>query len=310
MSLNSQLTTATADSGTRSRRRPLRDELTRPGPLAALIGLSVIVLMALLAPVLTNITGHGPLGFNEDKIDPMRGGLPLGPFGGISAEHWFGVEPLNGRDIFARIVFGARTSLMIAVLSALVATALGAVLGVLAGFFGGVVDTVISRLMDFLMAFPALIFMIAVLSAIPGGNRVAMLIVVMAVFGWSGIGRVVRSQAMSIASMDYVEAAKASGASRFAIVFKEVLPNVLPTIVVMGTLAIPTFIATEAGLSFLGVGIQPPHPSWGQMIASAVSWYASDPMFFIIPGVFLTVTVLCCMVLGDALQRALTRGTR
>ena len=291
-------------------RGPWRAELRRPSVALSVAFLVLVVLMALLAPVLTSISGSGPLDFHQDRIDAARGGIPIGPLGGISPEHWFGVEPLNGRDLFARIVFGARVSLLIAVSAALLTTLLGVVFGVLAGYLGGLVDQMISRVMDFLMAFPALIFMIAVLSAIPGGNRELLLIIVLSAFGWPSIARVVRSQAMSVASRDFVEAARSAGASRLRIVFSEVLPNLSATIIVMGTLTVPTFIATEAGLSFLGVGVQPPAPSWGQMVASAVPWYASNPMFFVVPGTFLTLTVLSSLVLGDSLQRVLAKGAQ
>lgn len=315
MSVASQLAAEDVEATAGGARPPARGrawlaELRRPTVALAITFLVLVVLMAVLAPVLTGITGYGPNAFNEDRIDPARGGIPIGPFGGISAQHWFGVEPLNGRDIFARIAFGAQTSLLIAASAAVLTTVLGVAFGVLAGYLGGVVDQVISRVMDFLMAFPALIFMIAVLSAIPGGNRPLLLVVVLSAFGWPAIARVVRAQAMSVSSRDFVEAARASGAGRLRIVFGEVMPNLAATIIVMGTLTVPTFIATEAGLSFLGVGVQPPAPSWGQMIASAVQWYASNPMFFVVPGTFLTLTVLSSMVLGDAMQRVLARGAQ
>lgn len=313
MSLSAQLAAdeVVADPGsTPPTRRSTWRPLLRPPVVAALVFLLLVGLMAVFAPVITTLSGSGPYEFHEDAIDPVRGGLPIGPLGGISAEHWFGVEPLNGRDIFARIVFGARVSLTIALSAAAVTTVLGVVLGVLAGFLRGWVDQVISRVMDFLMAFPALIFMIAILSALPQGNRPVLLVVVLALFGWPSIARVVRSQAMSVAEREFVEAARAAGASRLRIVFAEVLPNLVATIIVMATLAVPTFIATEAGLSFLGVGVRPPAASWGQMIAAAVPWYAASPMFFVIPGAFLTLTVMSFMVLGDALQKGLARGAQ
>lgn len=271
----------------------------------AIVLLTVIVLMALLAPLLARWSGNDPYAFNQEALGPA--GLPVGPLGGISAEHWFGVEPLNGRDLFARIVYGGRTSLFIATAATVVTMLLGTVLGLVAGYFGGWADQVISRVMDFLMAFPQLIFMIAILSAIPGANRLVMLIAVLAIFGWPKIGRVVRSQVLSLRQREFVEAAVASGAGPRQIVFREILPSLTGTIIVYTSLTLPMYIATEAGLSFLGVGVKPPHPSWGQMIYAAVPWYQSNPMFFVIPGTFLTITILSAIVLDDHLQNFMSR---
>ena len=275
---------------------------------AVLLSVGFIVFVALLAifaPVHTWITGWGPYEFDPSAINTDLGGIPYGPLGGVSAEHWFGVEPQNGRDLFARVAYGARVSLLIAISATLVTIVTGVILGMLAGFFGGAVDQVISRVMDFLMAFPSLIFMIALLSALPAGNRPVLLVLVLSIFGWPYTARVIRGQTMSLKNREFVEAARASGATSVQIVFREVLPNLRGTIIVLATLAIPGYIGTEAGLSFLGVGVTPPTPSWGQMIASAVGWYAVDPMFFLIPGTFLFLTVLSFTVLGDHLKKAL-----
>ncbi len=271
----------------------------------AMLGLGYIVLVtlvAILAPVLTSISGWTPYEFDQTAIDPNLGGMPIGPWGGVSAEHWFGVEPGSGRDIFARIVYGARVSMSIALSATALTTVLGVSLGLVAGYFGGRVDLVISRVMDFLMAFPALIFMIAVLSALPASNRSALLVVVISVFGWPYLARIVRGQTMSLAQREFVEAARAAGAGGTRIVFREILPNLRSTIIVMSTLAVPGYIGTEAGLSFLGVGVVPPAPSWGQMIAASVKWYAVDPAYFVFPGTCLFLLVLSFTVLGDRLR--------
>ncbi|WP_306319971.1 MULTISPECIES: ABC transporter permease [unclassified Streptomyces] len=289
-------------------RRVLRALSRDVGALLGTAFLLLIVLMALCAPLLSMVTGHGPDAFDRAAVDTDIGGLPRGSFGGISAEHWFGVEPRNGRDILARIAYGARTSLLIAVAATLITTAIGTVLGVLAGFLRGWVDTVISRLMDFLMAFPALIFMIAILSALPGSGRAPLLVVVLSVFGWPYLARVVRGQTLALAEREFVEAARASGAAKWPLVFKEILPNLRNSVLVMATLSVPGYIGTEAGLSFLGVGVTPPTPSWGQMIASSVSWYQVDPLYFAIPGCFLFGTVLSLTVLGDRIRHALDAG--
>ncbi|MFC5828622.1 ABC transporter permease [Nonomuraea insulae] len=270
--------------------------------------LTLIVLMAICAPLISAITGHGPNDFDTAAVNTDLGGIPHGSLGGISADHLLGVEPQNGRDILARIAYGARVSLLIALAATALTTLLGVVLGMLAGFYQGWADQVISRVMDFLMAFPALIFMIAILSALPQGNRPVLLVVVISVFGWPYLARVVRGQTMTLVNREFVEAARASGASTGALVFKEILPNLRSSLIVMTTLAVPGYVGTEAGLSFLGVGVAPPTPSWGQMISSSVGWYAVDPMYFAIPGLFLFLTVLSLTVLGDRLRAAFDAG--
>ncbi|MDT0446247.1 ABC transporter permease [Streptomyces johnsoniae] len=287
------------------RRGVLRALLRDPGAVLSAAYILLVVAMAVFAPLIVRMSGWGPYEFDQTAVNPDLGGVPFGGWGGAGGEHWFGVEPGSGRDIFARIVYGARVSMLIALAATALTTLLGVVFGLLAGFFGGKVDWVISRVMDFLMAFPALIFMIAILSALPAGNRAVLLVVVISLFGWPYLARIVRGQTMSLARREFVEAARASGAGRAAIVFREILPNLRSTIIVMTTLAIPGYIGTEAGLSFLGVGVVPPTPSWGQMIASSVSWYSVVPTYFAIPGAFLFLLVLSFTVLGDRLRAVL-----
>lgn len=283
--------------------RRLARALVRDVPALLSVGYIVlIILLAIFAPLVVMVSGWGPYEFDQDAIDTDLGGLPSGAAGGISADHWFGVEPGSGRDVFARIVYGARISMTIALSATLLTSILGVVFGLLAGYFGGIVDTLISRLMEFLMAFPALIFMIAVLSALPADNRQVLLVAVISIFGWPYLARIVRGQTLSLKQNEFVEAARASGATGLQIIFKEILPNLAPTIIVMTTLAIPGYVGTEAGLSFLGVGVVPPTPSWGQMIASSVTWYAVDPAYFLIPSAFLFLLVFTFTVLGDRVK--------
>lgn len=288
-----------------SRKQAVKAVLTKPTVIICLAFLAFISLLAIFAPLIVKISGYGPYTFDGSAIDPALGGLPRGPLGGVSSDHWFGVEPQTGRDIFARIAYGARVSLLIALSATAITTFVGVSLGMIGGFLGGWADQVISRLMDFLMAFPSLIFMIAIMSVLPEGNRPLLLILILSIFGWPYIARVIRAQSMSIRGREYSEAAIASGAGRFRIIRSEVLPNLVGTIIVMATLSVPLYISTEAGLSFLGVGITPPQASWGQMIAQSVGWYTVDPMYFLIPGTFLFLTVLTFMVVGDNLQEAL-----
>ncbi|GAA1238550.1 MULTISPECIES: ABC transporter permease [Streptomyces] len=289
-------------------RRIVRALLHDRGALLSVGFIALMVLMAVCAPLISAVTGHGPTSFDTAAIDVNSGGTPKGSLGGISADHPFGVEPQNGRDLLARIAYGARVSFVIATAATVLTTLLGVVFGMVAGFYGGWVDQVVSRVMDFLMAFPALIFMIAILSSLPTGNKSVLLVVVITLFGWPYLARVVRGQTLSLLSRDFVEAARASGASKRALVFKEILPNLRGSLIVMTTLAVPGYIGTEAGLSFLGVGVSPPTPSWGQMISGSVHWYAVDPMYFVIPGLFLFLTVLSLTVLGDRIRAATDAG--
>jgi len=291
------------------RQNALRRALRSDAAVLVSAGYIVLVLLvAVFAPLLTKISGWGPLEFDQSAIDPNLGSMPKGWGGGISGNHWLGVEPGNGRDIFARIVYGARVSMTIAIAATALTTLIAVICGLLAGFYGGKIDQVISRVMDFLMAFPALIFMIAVLSALPAENRQYLLVLVIAVFGWPYLARIVRSQTISLTRREFVEAARASGASGPRIVFTEILPNLRSTLIVMTTLAVPGYIGTEAGLSFLGVGVVPPTPSWGQMIASSTHWYAVDPAYFIIPSACLFLLVLSFTVLGDRLRVIVDSG--
>ncbi|RPF36442.1 ABC transporter permease [Streptomyces sp. TLI_185] len=291
-----------------------RDKLALTGGIVVL----VLVVVALLAPVITSLYGQDPDVYHESLIDPLFS-TPKGSLGGISGDHWLGVEPVNGRDIFARILYGARISLLVGFLSAIVAVVLGTILGILAGFFGGWVDSIISRVMDGLLAFPQLLFIIALVSVMPNemlglsgsSVRVFVMILVIGFFGWPYIGRVVRGQTLSLREREYVEAARSLGAGRFYILFKELLPNLVAPIIVYTTMMIPTNILTEAALSFLGVGVKPPTSSWGQMLSTAIDYYDSDPMYMVVPGVAIFITVLAFNLFGDGVRDALDpKGSR
>ncbi|MEU9981126.1 ABC transporter permease [Streptomyces sp. NPDC050856] len=285
-----------------------RDRLALSGGAVVLF----LVLVAVFAPLITGLAGQSPNEHHEDLIDPLFS-TPVGSFGGISGEHWLGVEPVNGRDVFARIVYGAQISLLVGFLSAVVAVVLGTVLGILAGYFGGWVDAAISRVMDMLLSFPQLLFIIALVSVMPNkllglegtGVRVMVMILVIGFFGWPYIGRVVRGQTLSLREREYVEAARSLGAGRGYILVKELMPNLVAPIIVYTTMMIPTNILTEAALSFLGVGVKPPTASWGDMLSSAVNYFDADPTYMVIPGLAIFITVLSFNLFGDGVRDAL-----
>jgi len=269
-----------------------------------------LILVAIFGPYLV----QNPLTFHENLIDPTFS-RPYGTLGGISAAHPFGVEPITGRDLLARVVNGARVSLIIAFLSTALAVGIGVVMGVIAGFFGGWADSVIARAMDIFLAFPLLVFAIALVGVIPSsafglsGNslRIGLLVFVIGFFAWPYMGRIIRGQTLSLREREFVDAARSLGARGPYILFRELLPNLVGPILVYSTLLIPTNILFEAALSYLGVGIIPPTPSWGGMISDAVNngIYSVDPMYMIIPGLAIFITVMAFNLFGDGLRDAL-----
>ena len=269
-----------------------------------------LILVAIFGPYLV----QNPLTYHENLIDPTFS-RPYGTLGGISAAHPFGVEPITGRDLLARVVNGARVSLVIAFLSTALAVGIGVVMGVIAGFFGGWADSVIARAMDIFLAFPLLVFAIALVGVIPSsafglsGNslRIGLLIFVIGFFAWPYMGRIIRGQTLSLREREFVDAARSLGARGPYILFRELLPNLVGPILVYSTLLIPTNILFEAALSYLGVGIIPPTPSWGGMISDAVNngIYSVDPMYMIIPGLAIFITVMAFNLFGDGLRDAL-----
>jgi ABC-type dipeptide/oligopeptide/nickel transport system permease subunit len=217
--------------------------------------------------------------------------------------------------MLSRIVNGARVSLLIAFLATALAVGIGVVMGVISGYAGGWLDAVIARTMDVFLAFPLLVFAIALVGVIPSsafglsGNslRIGLLIFVIGFFAWPYMGRIIRGQTLSLREREFVDAARSLGARGPYVLFRELLPNLWGPILVYATLLIPTNILFEAALSYLGVGIIPPTPSWGGMISDAVQngFYSVDPMYMIIPGLAIFITVMAFNLFGDGLRDAL-----
>jgi ABC-type dipeptide/oligopeptide/nickel transport system permease subunit len=340
--------------------------------LAGLTFIIVLILIAIFASLIVKIPGTDPYTQSTKTLDQF--GSPTGP----SSTHWFGVDPL-GRDVFARVLYGARVSLEVAIVATAISVAIGVTVGMVAAFYRGWVDTVISRLIDILLAFPILLLALGLASACSLGNGclktnsfgrdvlylglallvvvalwigrkarrvtlsgldrstiigpaitvavvvilglflwqvpgksstlikpgIGVVIFVIAFVNWTYIGRIIRGQVLSLREKEFVEAARSLGASNARIIFREILPNLIAPIIVYSTLVIPTNILFEAALSFLGVGVQPPKASWGQMIADATSIFDTAWWFMVFPGVALVLTVLAFNLLGDGLQDAL-----
>ncbi len=248
----------------------------------------LIVLAAIFAPLITP--------YEEDYMD--IGNELAGP----SAKHWLGTDEF-GRDVFTRIIYGSRVSLMVGLVAESIAVAIGLIVGAVAGFYGGKVDAVLSRIIEIFASFPHILFAIVVMFVL--GTGIINVFIAVGVVGWTGLARVIRSQIMQLKQKEYVEAARASGGRNMQIIFRHLIPNCLSTIIVVATMNIPSDIMYEASLSFLGLGVQPPQARWGSMISEARKFIRQNPGYSVFPGVALIITVLAFNLLGDALRDAL-----
>ncbi|MBS2963309.1 ABC transporter permease [Actinocrinis puniceicyclus] len=272
----------------------------------------LLILLAIFADVITHAMGLDPLRFNGNLIDQGTL-LPYGARSGMSLSHPLGLEPENGRDMFARIVVGIRPSLIVALAATALQMIFGIVIGSVAGYFGGWADGFLSRITDIFLAFPILIFLIAIGSIVPSqafglgayGVHLVVMIAVIGIFTWAYQARLIRGLVLSLRDREFVDAARLLGAHPRRIIFREILPNLASPILVYTSLAIPANIVLEAYLSFLGVGTPAPYPSWGQTLSNAVAYFQVDPTYMLVPGIALFLTVLAFNLLGDGLRDAL-----
>lgn len=290
-------------------RRLRRDRVAMAGGIVVV----VLILVAIFARYLSAWYGTTPNRPYVNLLDPGTT-MPLGSFGGVSGAHWLGLTPVTGNDIFVQLMYGLRTSMIIGFLATALSLILGVVFGVIAGYVGGFTDSVIARGMDLLLSFPVLLFGLALLtvfsqiSSFAGLSglplKYAVIIFVVGFFGFAYIGRIVRGQVLSLRENEFVTAARSLGASNVRIMVREISPNLIGPVMVWTTLTIPNYILAEAAYSFLGVGIQPPGVSLGQMLSSAKTYLTVDPAFLFWPGLMIFVTVLAFNLFGDGLRDA------
>jgi peptide/nickel transport system permease protein len=266
---------------------------------AAMVSFVVIVLIALVAicaPLVAALVGHGPNDqYRDIGLTPQ--GLPKGP----TRTFLLGTDDL-GRDLLVRIAYGSRISLLVGVVSTLLSVVFGVVVGVVAGYLGGRVDTVIALIIDVVLSIPFLLAGIAIVSIV--GPSLAVTITVIAFFSWSSIARIVRGQVLSIREREYVEAARSLGASDWRIMFVDVLPNVLAPVIVYTTLLIPLAVVSEATLSFLGLGVPAPTATWGGMLDGSLKYYRVAWWYLLFPGLALLITTLAFNIFGDGVRDA------
>ena len=256
--------------------------------VASLIVIGLIVLVAIFAPLLAP---YDP--YETDVFNKLQG---------PSKEHIMGTDSI-GRDVFSRIIYGTRVSLLVGVVCEAIAVPIGVILGCIAGYYGGWADTIISRLIEVLGSFPFIIFALCIMFLI--GPGVLNIFVALGAIGWLGHARQIRAAVIQLKNSEFIEAAKTSGASDFKIIFKHLIPNCLSTVIVVATIDIPGDIMYEATLSYIGLGIQPPEPSWGSMIAEAQNFLRQIPTFSIFPGLAIMIVVLAFNTFGDGLRDAL-----
>jgi peptide/nickel transport system permease protein len=279
--------------------RPFREEhaleklLRRP--LAA-FGLTIIALVTLIAVLAPFVAPYDPA---EQFFDGLSlEGSPLPP----NAQYWLGTD-LLGRDLLSRLIFGARTSLVIGVVANGIAVAIGALVGITAGFFRGWIAMILMRFTDLMMAFPALLLAIVLAAMFRPSLWIVALVI--ALVNWVQVARIVYTETRSLAEREFIEAERAIGAGRARILFLHILPHLVPTIIVWGTLGISTTVLLEATLSFLGIGVQPPTASWGNIIFENQTYFSSAPWLVFIPGFCIILLALAFNLVGDSLREIL-----
>jgi peptide/nickel transport system permease protein len=256
----------------------------------AMIGLGVVVLLIVVAVFAPLVARQDPLAISAKLRQPP------------SADHWFGTDAV-GRDLFARVVYGARVSLTVGIVSSLIATIIGVVVGALAGFYGRWTDALLMRFTDILLAFPYFILAVAIITVVGRGQGTVIL--VLGLTGWLGIARVLRSSFLQLKEMEFIEASRAVGVSNRRIIVRHLLPNAIQPVIVYATLAVGTAVLAEAALSFVGAGITEPTPSWGLMVNQGRKFVTSAPHLLLFPGGAIFVMVLSFLFIGDGLRDAL-----
>lgn len=257
----------------------------------AMLGLVILVILILVAIFADFIA---PYSFNEQDL--------ANQFQTPNKDHWFGTDDL-GRDIFSRVVYGSRISLRVGFISVGIALVVGTAIGAVTGYFGGRVDNLLMRFIDVLQSIPDILLAIAILAAL--GPGLANLMIAVGVASIPGYARIVRSSVLSIRDMEFIEAAKANGSSNFRIILKHVIPNCLAPIIVQATLGVAYAIINAAGLSFIGLGLEPPTPEWGAMLSGGRSFIRDYPHMTIFPGLAIVTTIFALNVMGDGLRDAL-----
>ena len=257
----------------------------------ASISLVVILIFSFCAIFAPLVAPHDPTLQNYDNVRAVP-----------SSDHLLGTDEL-GRDVLSRIIYGARISLVIGLVPTTISMVIGTILGLMAGFLGKKVDFVIMRLADIMLAFPSLLLAMVVMYTL--GASLINIFIALSVVSWAGTARVVRSQTLSLKEKEFVEAAESIGVKKSVIMFRHILPNCLPSLIVLFTMNIPGSILSESSLSFLGIGAQPPLTSWGLMVVNGKQWLFSEPWIAIAPGVAILIIVLAFNFLGDGLRDAI-----
>ena len=269
---------------------------------AAMFGIALVILIALVAILAPVLSPHDPTEQFRDGLTPDGQPMPSTLLNNGDVRFPLGTDA-NGRDLLSRILYGTRISLIVGVLANMMAVAIGAMVGSVAAYFGGWLEIVLMRFTDMMMAFPTLLLAMTLVAILK--PSIWIIILVIGAVYWTWIARVIYGQVLSLRERDFVTASRALGAGRVFALIRHILPQLFPTIIVWGTLGIATNVMLEASLSYLGIGVQPPTPSWGGMIQQGQSFYRTAPWLVIFPGLAIMLTVFAFNLLGDGLRDAL-----